>query len=387
MTLCRACGNTETEVIHEAPEVPVSSCVLVTSAQQALSFPRGDLRLSCCPNCGFIQNDLFRTDLVDYTHGYEESQTGSATFRAFVDDVALDLIARHRLGGKEVLEVGCGKGEWLARICDLGQMYGVGIDPAYVPNRLPGELTRRFEVLREFYDDTHTDLTGDLIACRHTLEHVGQVREFATLLHTSALARPGSVTFVEVPDTERILVEGAFWDIYYEHASYFTAESLSRLFRSVGFTDVSVRKAYDGQYLLLEARAGSRDPAGSRTEEGVADVLRRARAFSRSVGMKVDAWNALLERRADRRVVVWGASSKAVGFLSALRESSIIEYAIDINPMKHGRFLPGSGQEIVPPEFLAEYRPDLVIVMNPIYRDEIGRNLDEMAVEAQILVP
>lgn len=388
MSECRSCGSHDTTVIYQSPDVPVSSCVLITSQEDAVNFPTGQLRLSVCKTCGFIQNDLFDPALVDYTKGYEESQAGSPTFRAFVDETIQDLVGRYELQGKEVFEVGCGKGEWLARICELADMHGLGIDPAYVPGRLSAEQTARFEVRREFFDEDHTNLSGDLIACRHTLEHIGPVRRFAPLLHMSAQRRDGSVTFVEVPDTMRVLLEGAFWDVYYEHAAYFTAGSLARLFRSVGYRQVGVRRAYADQYLLLEARIeGPVDRPVA--EEPVSEVVEAAHRFGANARSRIDEWDDLLNRVVDggKRAVVWGASSKAVGFLSALTRGDVIEYAVDINPMKHGQFLPGAGQEIVAPEFLTTYRPDVVIIMNPIYLDEIGAMLRSMGLSPEVVHP
>jgi hypothetical protein len=74
--------------------------------------------------------------------------------------------------------------------------------------------------------------------------------------------------------------------------------------------------------------------------------------------------------------VLWSALSKAVSFLTTLKVGDAIEYAVDINPHRQGRFLPSTGQQIVAPAFLTEYRPDLVILMNPIYTDEVRRDLD-----------
>ena len=67
--------------------------------------------------------------------------------------------------------------------------------------------------------------------------------------------------FFELPDTERVLDECAFWDIYYEHCSYFTPGSLERLFRRSGFEVTRQWKAFDDQYLMLEARPGAGVPA------------------------------------------------------------------------------------------------------------------------------
>jgi hypothetical protein len=89
---------------------------------------------------------------------------------------------------------------------------------------------------------------------------------------------------------------------------------------------------------------------------------------------------------AARRTVVWGAGSKGVTFLNILPNSHQISYVVDINPRKHGMFVAGSGQKIVPPSFLVEYRPDVVVVMNAIYIDEIRRTMEDLGLSVEYVV-
>ena len=84
--------------------------------------------------------------------------------------------------------------------------------------------------------------------------------------------------------------------------------------------------------------------------------------------------------------MLWGGGSKAVAFLTTLGNSEAIEYVVDINPYKQGYFLPGTGQEVVGPDFLGRYHPDAVIIMNPVYEAEITRSLAEMGLHPQILL-
>jgi hypothetical protein len=86
-----------------------------------------------------------------------------------------------------------------------------------------------------------------------------------------------------------------------------------------------------------------------------------------------------------QRVVLWGAGSKAVAFLTTLGATAqVIEYAVDINPYKHGTFLAGVGQQVVPPDFLRDYRPATVVAMNPVYLAEIRAALTELGVAATL---
>jgi hypothetical protein len=68
-----------------------------------------------------------------------------------------------------------------------------------------------------------------------------------------------------------------------------------------------------------------------------------------------------------------------------VKASAVVEYVVDINPRKHGMYMPGTGQRIVGPEFLAEYRPDKVIVINPVYVDEIGKDLKRLGLGVELL--
>ena len=80
-----------------------------------------------------------------------------------------------------------------------------------------------------------------------------------------------------------------------------------------------------------------------------------------------------------KRIVVLGAGARGLTFLGIFRNifsDQRIEYAVDINPHKHGMYIPGTGQKIVSPEFLQEYRPDFIILANPAYGKEIERTVN-----------
>jgi C-methyltransferase-like protein len=162
-----------------------------------------------------------------------------------------------------------------------------------------------------------------------------------------------------------------------------------RLFERNGFAVLDAYLDYDDQYILLEARTdeeSSQAPVGPELDR-VEDVAVAVGEFRRRHQAQLASWDARLAGlfASGRRAVVWGAGSKGVAFLCALPAAERIEVAVDINPYKHGMFMAATGQRIVPPAFLADYRPDVVIVMNPIYRDEIRAELDRLRVEADVV--
>ncbi len=349
---------------------------------------RGELRLAYCEGCGLITNVAYNPADHQYSGRYEETQGYSPTFNAFAKILVDRLIEQYDLHGKTVLEIGCGKGEFLARLCREGENRGIGVDPSFVPGRLAPEDEARLVVHREFYGAQHFQQTPDFVCCRHTLEHIPNVREFLSLVREGIGSRRQVGVFFDLPDVLRVLREGAFWDLYYEHCSYFTLGSLARLFRAARFDVQDLSLDYDDQWLMLHALPADHPTAASmRQKDERQDLEQAVNEFAARCAAGMDLWRERIQRVVDDggRVVVWGSGSKGVAFLVTLGITDQIEFVVDINPRKHGKYMPGSGQEIVGPEFLREYRPSHVIVMNPIYCDEIGQELKHLSLDAQLL--
>jgi SAM-dependent methyltransferase len=372
---CPGCGAAALEVFYEVEPVPVHSCRLVSSREEALSFPTRRLALAVCHACGLITNTAFDAGVQDYSVDYEETQAFSPHFVAFIEELARRWVDRYELRGKRVLEIGSGKGEFLLLLHDLGVGEAIGIDPGFVPGRVEERPGLRF--VRELYSERHADLATDAVVCRHTLEHIHPVAELMRLIRSTLSG--GEVLLFELPDVLRVLREGAFWDLYYEHASYFSPGSLARLFRATGFDMLELELAYDDQYILLDARPGPSGPALPLEEEPAA-VVEAVAAFRSAYETTKEHW---LERvAAAERPVIWGAGSKGVAFLTTLGAG--IELAVDVNPYKQGKFLAGSGVEVAAPERLRELRPDLVVAMNAVYLPEIAGTLAELGVETKL---
>jgi hypothetical protein len=85
------------------------------------------------------------------------------------------------------------------------------------------------------------------------------------------------------------------------------------------------------------------------------------------------------------RIALWGGGSKAAGFLSTLNIHNEIRYVVDINPYRDDTYIAGTGQRIVAPSFLREYKPSHIIVMNPVYNDEVRSDLAGLGLQPQVL--
>jgi hypothetical protein len=379
---CRSCGARGMSVFYEMKDVPVHSCLLLNDQQQALDFPKRNIALGFCDFCGFIQNVIFDPGMLRYSSAYEEQQSFSPRFNSFAEDLAKDLIQRYELRGKQIVEIGCGKGDFLLLMCNLGLKRGIGIDPSYIPERIEAE---NIQFIQDFYDERYANLVGDLVCCRHTLEHIPDTYDFMQTVRQSVEGRQDCLVFFEVPDVGRVLRDIAFWDIYYEHCSYFTLGSLARLFRKADFNVVRLAKAFDDQYLLLDARPGH-GTVKLKQEDDLDELRRDVEFFSANHANRLAQWRDQIEqvRKKHQRAAIWGSGSKCVSFLSTLGVADEIGMIVDINPHRHGKFLAGSGKLISSPEALREYKPDVVIAMNSIYLDEIGQSLRQMDLTPQL---
>lgn len=411
---CPGCYSEEVSIFYEVGDVPVHSVLLLETREKALNYPKGEIELGFCQSCGFVSNVAFDEKLHEYSSKYESSQAFSSTFNNFSKRLAEHLVERYGLHNKNIIEIGCGQGEFISLMAQLGGNHCVGFDPAYegvrsynvsdIPTKAGNNSENNAGLLNDVHSDTCkgcatfvSDFYGekyrmhspDFVCCKMTLEHIRYTSKFINNVRNSLGEKSDAVVFFQVPEFTRILDELAFWDIYYEHCSYFSPGSLARLFRHCGFELIDIWTGYDGQYLMIEA--GTKKDGDMKSlaiENDFNEVKNQIDYFSKNYRQKLDAWKDRLNeiREKSLKAVLWGSSSKGVSFLTTLKiPYNELEYVVDINPYRQGSYMAGTGQEIVSPEFLQNYKPDVVILMNPIYLKEIENELRSMGLEPEIL--
>jgi len=371
--VCPICGSGQLTLFFQMLNVPVHCNMLWQSQEAAQNCPKGDIRLAFCPVCSFITNMAFEHTKTEYSQVYDTSLHFSPYFQEYAQSLATQLIEHYDLYNKDIIEIGCGKGFFISLLCKLGNNRGVGFDPAYSETVNDSDGKDQVRFIQDFYSEKYGNYQSDLIVCRHVLEHIQNPKLFLNMIRKAIGNHLDTHVFFEVPNALQIFQRLFIWDIIYEHCSYFTPNSLSLIFSSCGFKVCELAEEYKGQFLCIEARPDNQGVSNySHTKGKLNQIANYIKSFPNNYQSKVETCRHKLKKieAKGQSVVVWGAGSKGVTFLNTFKNSEI-EYVVDINPNKQGMYIPGTGQKIVPPEFLRSYKPNIIIIMNPIYKNEI----------------
>ena len=385
---CEVCGATSTAELFKWKNVPANIGILWPSREDALNCKKGDLNIRLCETCGYIWNVSFQPERLEYSQAYDNNLHHSATYAEYARNTARHLIDRYGFKGKKIVEIGCGKGDFLILLCTLADNQGVGFDTSFEARKLAPDVADRISIIQDFYSEKYADYAGDLIASRYVLEHIEHPIQFLQSIRRSIGDRKDTVVYCEIPDVYLILEQLSIWDFIYEHVSYFSPGSLATIFEACGFKILDLYETFGNQFIGIEAAPVS---GSSDASYDIRADLQRMKSSLKTFLPQIDAKRKFFEdllrriRSEKLRVLVWGAGAKGVSYLNMLDIRDDIPYIVDINPNKHGKFVAGTGQEIVPSEFAKTYNPDLVIVMNPIYTREIEQALTAMNVETELL--
>ena len=381
--ICLVCGSSRISAVIRIEKMPACCNVLLDTQAEAVSQPTAAVSLTFCSQCGHLFNAAFDEELIDYGGGYESSLRGSEQFREYDAKLVQELIERNGLRERTLVDIGCGQGEFLRMLCREGNNRGLGFDPSYRGGESEIPDPSDFKVLQELYGNRSRELEADFICSRHTLEHVEDPVRFLRSIESSN-HRLGIPVFFEVPNGLYTLRDGGIWDLIHEHCSYFTPQSFEKVLELGGYCSIEIAETFEGQFLTAHAKTGYSE--GREDAIGIDYLEGLVASFSKQYQRTIEGWDLKFRDFDDRKrkVVVWGAGAKGTAFLNVLRPRNV-GFIVDVNAIKHAKYIPGTGQQIVSPEFLKQYRPDAIVVMNPNYRVEIARQVAKLGVEAELL--
>lgn len=380
---CPVCENSQLRPFLKRFQVPVHQNLVVANQNSARMVTRGELDMVVCDDCGFVFNKAFDLSLLSYGENYDNTQSCSAYFDSYLDGLVQDMVERQSIRNCKIVEVGCGKGNFLKKLVNYpgANNSGFGFDPSYVGPLT--DLDGRLQFRTCFYDQSCSDIGADVVVCRHVIEHVSEPMEILRSVRGALASSPKARVFFETPCVDWVLRNRVIWDFFYEHCSLFTADSLGFAFRQSGFAVKRVEHIFGGQYLWLEASVADFEKAIPVV--GLTGHL--ATAYAADEQKLKESWLARLRvLQQDGKVALWGAGAKGATFANLVDSNCIlIDCIVDLNPNKQGHFVPGTGHPIIAPADLHARGVRHAVLMNPNYRQENIRLLASNGIELNLI--
>jgi SAM-dependent methyltransferase len=381
---CLSCDTALRDTLVDLGEQPLANSYPSREQLARGNEPRYPLHARVCAKCLLVQVEPVVPPTEIFTE-YPYFSSYSASWLEHTAEFARLVIDRLRLDERSiVVEAASNDGYLLRNFVDAG-IPVLGIEPARnvaaaaiaagVPTEVGFLGRERAAAIVE------REQAADLVVANNVLAHVPDLDDFVGALH--ALLKPAGVLTIEVPHVLRMIERVEFDTIYHEHLSYFSLlaaqDVLSR--RGLRIFDVDELPTHGGSLRLwacrretdyetkpavkrvLEAErtAGLDSVAGySGFSKGVESLLRELRRFVEDAKSK------------GSRIAAYGAAAKGSTLLNtAAFTTDEIDYVVDRNPHKQGRFMPGSRLPILEPGYVLDDRPDFLLLLAWNLRDEI----------------
>ncbi|MDF2829070.1 MAG: SAM-dependent methyltransferase [Mycobacterium sp.] len=372
---CRVCESDQLLSVLDLGATPPCEKLLDDQAldQAEVTYP---LHLRVCADCLLLQIPALITPedtFTEYAYFSSFSDSWVEHARRFVTDAVdrLDLTSE-----SFVVEVASNDGYLLRHVLDAG-VRCLGIEPsvnvgaAAVERGVPTVTAFLDEAAGRRVRDEHGP--ADLVVANNVYAHIPDVLGFTRGLR--ALVADDGWVSIEVHHALALITQAQYDTIYHEHFQYYTVASATNALATAGLTvvDVELIETHGGSIRLWARPDAAAGPPSARVADALAieadaglhDVAGYVGLQQRVERQRQQLLGFLLDcRAAGKRVVGYGAPGKGNTLLNYCGiRSDLIEYLVDRNPYKHGKFTPGARIPVHPVEVLDKDRPDVIVVL------------------------
>ena len=382
---CRSCGNTKLKRVVSLGYQPLANNLLKKKEEKCELYP---LELNYCPSCHNCQLSV-SVDPKKMFSNYLYTSSTSKSFRKHFEDASKKYIKELKLSPKKsyIIDIGSNDGVALRPFKDLGFNKILGIEPAKNLAKLANK--NKIKTINCFLDTKNLKKikkNADLILASNVFAHSDNLKEMADCM-LKLLNKKGTIV-IEVQYLLNTLQDLTFDNIYHEHYNYWSLTSLVKFFEQFKAKIVKAER--------INTHGGSlriyiKKDKNSKIEKSVSNLLKEEEKFGikkyktyQEFGEKIYKIKNNVKKniqhlkQKEKKIIGYGSPAKATTALNFFNVSQEIDFIVEDNKLKHGKFIPGVKIPIVNKDKILDKNNTILVLAWNFYKD-IKENNSELS--------